>query len=142
MARPLFSHHLVFKERPLPAIVPTWTWAASPPADPTLLPAGQLARNNATLAATTHLYVNVIDSDQRDHTFRYASTQAGSGAGQADLIIVANKDTRARYKIIALGTLAGGAIYDFTVTLVAVVGPDPPVTGSAWAVTVSYIATA
>lgn len=140
MARPLFSHPMVFKE-PFDARNAVYRWGASPPADPTVLPRGAVARNATTLAATTILYLNIRDVTGNNYQDPLAGARGGTGQGQSDLIVIADSQTIARFRITAMPTLlAGGTVYALTVALVAVQGVDPPTAGKLTLVVLSYVA--
>ena len=121
---------------------PQWIWVAQP-ADLTKMQPGQICRNNASMSATTTIWVHSIDSANLDHTDHYNAIMYGGGQGQQDLAIAVTKTSSARYKITGLSTISAvkGNVYALTVGFVALAGPDENV-GDVVGFHISYVATA
>ena len=122
-------------------VFPQWTWV-SQPASATILTPGDVSRDNASMAATTTIWIHSIDSAHLDHTQHFNGIMYGGGQGQQDLLIAVTTQSSARYKITGLSSTQAvdGNAYILTVGFIALGGPDEPV-GTAVGIHISYVAT-
>src|SRR5215472_3456819 len=125
----------------LGTIFPQWIWVAQPASAANLQP-GQVSRNNASMSATTQVWIHSIDTGSLDHTNHFNAIMYGGGQGQQDLLIMVTTTSSVRYKITGLSSTQAvdGNAYILTVGFIALAGPDEPVGVSA-GVHVSYVAT-